>query len=44
MSELLPLEGYPSLLPLTVEELEALARLGPDAFERWAVRGFIASS
>ena len=30
----------PALDPL---ELEALVRLGPDAFDRWAVRGWLES-
>jgi hypothetical protein len=29
------------MLSLEAVELEALARLGPDAFQRWSVRGWI---
>lgn len=40
-AQLLPLEGWPAVLALSAPELEALAGLGPDAFERWALRGWI---
>jgi hypothetical protein len=40
LADLEPLENYPPRLGLTVRELEALAVLGPDAWNRWAFRGW----
>jgi hypothetical protein len=42
LAGLLPYLNYPPLIALLPSELEALDRLGPDEFERWAVKGWLA--
>jgi hypothetical protein len=41
IGDLAPLGNLPPRLALTLGELEALDRLGPDAFERWSARGWV---
>ena len=40
LGEIYPLDNFPPVRALTGRELEALARLGPDAWQKWAARGW----
>jgi hypothetical protein len=40
-SDLEPLGNLPPRLSLTLDELEALQRLGVEAWERWSLRGWV---
>ena len=43
LSLVLPLDNLPGVVPLEPPELEALAAMGPDSFEKWTVKGWVES-
>lgn len=44
LGEIYPMENLPPLVGLEAGEVDALSRLGPDAFQKWATRGWVEAS